>query len=361
MRYANGLRIPDPFIWLRVGEGKKAKEAVLVSGLEYSRAKEEARRGTKVVLWEKVPLENIRKPTGRKRNLADIAAAALLAQNITEVMMPENAWAVHVETLREHGIRVRLQAPFFPARVIKTAEEIAAIKHTGLVTKKAFATALKILKESSIHWDDRLIWQGKPLTSERMKEEIEKVFLAHGCASGESIVSCGEQAAQPHNRGSGPLYAGQPIVFDIFPRDLSSGYYFDMSRTVIKGTPTEELRKLYETVRKSQLAGIAAIKPGVKTSDVHRACAEVFRKAGYATSEEEGFIHSTGHGVGLDIHERPGLGEKSDEVLAPGMVVTVEPGLYYKELGGVRIEDTVVVSARGCTNLTNVPKIFFLR
>ena len=361
MRYASGLRLPDPFIWIQTGEGRKTREYAIVSSLEFSRAKQEARRGTKVILWDKVSLENIRKPVGRKRGLADIAAAFLLAYNITEITVPENMWAVHVEVLREHGIRVKLQSPFFPQRAIKTAGEIAAIKRTGLVTKKAFNHCLAILKKATIDWNDTLVYEGKRLTSEFLKEEMERIFLASGCTGDDTIISCGEHSCQPHNTGSGLLYAGEPIVFDIFPRDTKSGYFFDMSRTVVKGTPSRELQELYAAVAKAQLAGLHAVKAGVKASDVHNACERTFTKLGYKTTDEEGFIHATGHGVGLDIHERPSVSSRSDEVLQPGMVITVEPGLYYRELGGVRIEDTVVVTKTGMQNLTNVPKVFIIR
>jgi len=360
MRYATGLTLSDPFIWVRLGD-RKGKEYVIVNTLEYSRVKQNARRGTKVVLIDKIPLDNIGKPVSRKRNLCDIAAAFLKSYNITEVIVPENIWAVHAETLREHNLRVHYENPYFPERMYKSAAEIAAIKRTGLVTKKAFRKALDIIKKSEIDWNETVVFNGKKLTSEFLKTEIEKIFLENGCSSNESIVSCGKDSAQPHNRGSGPIIAGEPIVIDLFPRDIESGYFFDMTRTVVKGTPHPKLRKLIEAVQKSQLAGIAMVKPGVSCKAVNAACQQVFTKLGYQTIDEEGFIHSTGHGLGLAIHERPALSEKSDDVLQAGMVVTVEPGLYYQELGGVRIEDTVLVTKKGCSNLTNLPRVIVVK
>jgi Xaa-Pro aminopeptidase len=218
-----------------------------------------------------------------------------------------------------------------------------------------------MLRAATIDWNDTLVLDGKRLTSEMLRTAIEHVFLEHGCHSGETIVSCGEDAAYPHHRGAGLLRAGEPIVIDIFPRDTASGYFFDMTRTVVKGTPRKELRALFAAVRRSQLAGIAAVKPGRKASDVHAACAGVFTALGYRTTDDEGFIHSTGHGLGLSIHERPSLSPKSDEVLQPGMVVTVEPGLYYRDIGGVRIEDTVLVTRGGCANLTNLPTVLVIK
>jgi Xaa-Pro aminopeptidase len=360
MRYATGLVILDPFIWVQLGSGKRAREYILVSSLEYGRAKQEAKPGTKVVLLEKIDLKSVRKPAGRRRNLADITAAFLLSYNIGEVFAPETMFAVHVETLREYGLRVRLQAPFFPARSIKSDREVNAIKRAGRVAKIAMARATAILKEAEIEWNDTLTYKGARLTSEWLKADIDKTFIDNGCVGQETIVACGEQGAQPHNTGSGPVYAGVPIVIDLFPRD-KSGYYFDMTRTFIKGTPTKELLALYAAVQKALAAALSAVKPGRKASEVHAAAAAAFAKSGHSTSDEEGFIHSIGHGLGLDMHEEPGVGPKSEAVLAPGMVITVEPGLYYKELGGIRLEDTVVVTKKGYANLTNYPKAFVLR
>jgi Xaa-Pro aminopeptidase len=350
-RYATGLSVPDPFIWMRLDH----KEFVIVSSLEYARVRQQARRGVKVLLLEDIPLTNVRKPAGRRRNLADVAAAFLRSHNTTEVLVPQNLWAVHLDTLREHGLRVRILSPFFPERLVKTAQEIRHIKQTGLVAKKALRCALDMLKASEIEWNDTLTYKGKRLTSESVRDEIERVFIAHGCQSGETIVSCAEHSALPHHRGSGPLYAGQPIILDIFPRSIATGYFFDLTRTVVKGTPTPELKRLYDTVRRAQQEALSVIAPG-KARHVHEAVQDVFTKAGYQTTSEEGFIHSTGHGVGLEIHEEPRISAKSDDALQAGMVVTVEPGLYYKDVGGVRVEDTVLITKDGYINLTNLPK-----
>lgn len=356
MRYASGIDLHDPFIWIRLG----AHEYLLVSSLEYGRVRKEARPGQKIVMWEKVELGNIRKPSMRRRNLADIAAAFLISYNITEVHVPENTWALHMETLREHSLRVRIAEPFFPQRHAKSKAEIAAIKRAGLVAKKAMHRAVEILKESKIEWDDTLLYGDERLTSERLRAQIEKVFLDHGCTGTGTIVACGAQAAQPHNTGSGPIYAGQPIVVDLFPRDNASGYYFDVTRTFVKGTPSPELRRMYNAVKKAHSEALSVVAPG-KASLVHQTAAEVFERLGYRTTDEEGFIHSTGHGLGLDLHEWPRVSAKSDDVLIPGAVITIEPGLYYNDLGGIRIEDTVMVTKAGCVNLTNLPKAWIIR
>ena len=176
----------------------------------------------------------------------------------------------------------------------------------------------------------------------------------------------GPQAADPHERGHGPLKAGESIIVDIFPVDLSTRYYSDMTRTFVKGEPNDGLQEMYDAVLESQEAALSMIRAGVNGRDVHRKVAEVLHEAGYKTNvhdqEEgkpltEGFFHGTGHGVGLELHEAPRV-SLADEELIPGDVISVEPGVYDPNVGGVRIEDLVVVTEEGCRNLTKFPKEF---
>jgi Xaa-Pro aminopeptidase len=170
-------------------------------------------------------------------------------------------------------------------------------------------------------------------------------------------VACGRGSADPHWQGEGELRAGEPIVIDFVPRSKKERYYSDMTRTVVRGTPSDEIKDMYSAVREAQQAAIKRIKAGITGNEVHNIVCDVLEARGYETARgktgvfTEGFIHSTGHGVGLDIHEGPNLSESGKE-LKEGSVVTVEPGLYYKRTGGVRLEDVVVVTASGCKNLT---------
>ena len=180
-------------------------------------------------------------------------------------------------------------------------------------------------------------------------------------------MASGVQAAEPHERGHGPIQKNVPIVIDIFPRSKKSGYFADMSRTVCIGTPPSEAQKMYDAVLGAQELAISMVRPGLACRAIQEAVEQFFIDAGFVTSGEgkefayaEGFVHSIGHGVGLQIHEPPRFGKKSEDVLLPGEVVTVEPGLYYKDIGGVRIEDMVLVTEDGCRNLTNFGKKFVL-
>ncbi len=203
----------------------------------------------------------------------------------------------------------------------------------------------------------RLVHAGDPLTSEAVKEEIEVTLLRHGCALDETIVACGADAADPHDRGSGPLSADEPIIVDIFPRDKSTKYHADMTRTFLRGDPSDEIREWYDLTERAKAAAFDALEPGATGTDVHDAVCAVYEDAGEPTLRsdertETGFIHSTGHGVGLDVHELPRLSPNGGE-LRPGHVVTIEPGLYDPAVGGVRIEDIAVVTEDGYENFTD--------
>ena len=198
---------------------------------------------------------------------------------------------------------------------------------------------------------DILCRQGQPITSEQVRSAIDISLLEDGCEAADTIVAGGFQAADPHTRGTGPLPANSPIVIDIFPRSKTHRYYADMTRTVLRGEAPLEVKELYDSVLAAQEAGIGAIRNGISGEEVHSIVSDVFLEMGYPERDGCGFNHSTGHGVGLDVHELPSLGEGGD-ILETSQVVTVEPGLYYPDIGGVRLEDLLVVRDRGCQNLT---------
>jgi Xaa-Pro aminopeptidase len=287
---------------------------------------------------------------------------------------PEEAYCrMLVEFLRDHGIR-RLGVPFrFPAgfyrqliqdfeikvlespasrwREVKRQEELDAIVCTQTACERAMRRAVDLIGHSEPR-GELLYRDGQPLTSEKVRSAIEVSLLEDGCEAMDTIVAGGLQAAAPHARGTGPLAANAPIVIDIFPRDKIRRYFADMTRTVLKGEAAPEVKEIYEAVRLAQDEGLKAIRAGIFGKEVHSRVSSVFLEQGYPDREGSGFTHSTGHGVGLDIHERPSLGEIG-EALEVNHVVTVEPGLYYPDIGGVRLEDLVVVKKNGCENLTH--------
>ena len=209
--------------------------------------------------------------------------------------------------------------------------------------------------------------EGAILTAERVRAIVEGALLERGCLAESTIIAPGKQAADPHMIGSGPIHAGEPVVMDIFPQHKETRYFADMTRTVSKGAPPAEISKLYEIVKHAQDAGIKALRPGITGREVHELVEDIIFAAGYDTLRTgqkhdvsdpvtKGFIHATGHGVGLEIHEAPRVGRGGTSPLEIGDVVTVEPGIYDPAIGGVRLEDMLVITADGSRNLTRAPR-----
>jgi Xaa-Pro aminopeptidase len=209
-----------------------------------------------------------------------------------------------------------------------------------------------------------LIYHNVPLTSEKLRSIINTAVLQSGGVASHTIVAGGRQACDPHEEGHGLLRAHEPIVIDVFPRSQRTGYFGDISRTVIKGRAPEPLRKLYHTVERAQELAFEQLRAKTSGQAVHQAVQEFFKQEGYSTRRNHGplrgFFHGTGHGIGLDLHEAPRLSALSTDRLAAGHVVTIEPGLYYPELGAVRLEDVAWITPKGWRNLTKFEKIFEL-
>lgn len=262
--------------------------------------------------------------------------------------------------LRSQGIALKIKDPFLPERLIKSETEKDVILDNLKRTQKAFLKIEEILNDAVIA-EDFILYAGVPLTSEFLKKECERVLFEEGLFDIEGmIISCGPHGAMPHHRGEGFIRPYKSIVCDIFPWHRDSSYYADMTRTYVKGNPSKELAKLYDTVKRAQQLAIETVKAGVKIVDLHGKVQKLFLDSGYHVGDK-GFVHGTGHGLGIEIHELPYINaEAGDAVLAEGNVITIEPGLYYPDLGGVRIEDVVYVTENGCENLTNYPKEFII-
>ncbi|MFQ3320398.1 MAG: Xaa-Pro aminopeptidase [Natronomonas sp.] len=359
-RYLSGFTAPDPFVTLYTGETH-----LLVSALEYGRANRNARADSVERHSEYDHHDNIEE-YGQTEGGHRTLAAFLDAHDIESVAAPTDFSLGTADGLRDLGVTVDADydSVIESIRATKADEEIEHIRKVQAVNEAAMGRAEELLAAADVE-DGTLVHDGEPLTSERVKQEIEIELLRHGCALDETIVACGADAADPHDRGSGPLVADEAIIIDIFPRSKETGYYADMTRTFCVGEPTETIREWYDLTLEAQEAALDAIEAGVTGSEVHSAVCDIYEDAGLPTlradeSTETGFIHTTGHGVGLDIHEYPRISEQDNELQA-GHVVTVEPGLYDPEVGGVRIEDLVVVTENGHENLTDYEKSFVVQ
>lgn len=351
--YATKFIAPDAFVFLQ-SHGKKY---ILVSDLEIDRAKKQAR--VHQVLSSSRLASEYKQKYKKACSFIELVLYFLEKLRVKSVFVPGNFPVQYYAPLKHAGLGIQYKnGLFFEDRLIKDPREVAAITQALRATEKAAREAIKTLKGSAIR-KNKLYFKGKLLTSDILKKVIHRSLLESGCAGEHTIVSCGHHSIDPHDQGSGPLYAHQPIIMDIFPRSEKTLYHADFTRTVVRGKASPELKEMYAAVKEGQNIAFKMIRGGIATKKVHGAIQARFTQLGFKTEVKhgrmQGFFHSTGHGLGLDIHEPPRI-SVGEDILKAGQVVTVEPGLYYKNVGGVRLEDVVVVTKKGCKNLTKFPR-----
>ncbi|HTY86276.1 MAG TPA: Xaa-Pro peptidase family protein [Candidatus Acidoferrum sp.] len=359
MLYATGLFVPDPFIYLRTA----GRPLIVMSDLEIDRARAQAphcRVASLSRFQKRLRDRGIPRP-----GLAQVIQLVLHESGLRRAIVPGQFPLGLARDLEKLGIRVRPRpGNFFPEREIKSAAEVRKISAALMMAEVGMAEAMQVLRAAKIGRDRRLLYHNVPLTSEKLRSVIDCAILQASGLAANTIVAGGRQACDPHERGYGPLRAHEPIIIDIFPRSQKTGYFGDITRTVVRGRANEAVRKLYDTVRQGQKLAFKKVRANLPTGDVHRTVQEYFAQQGYKTGRRhgrmEGFFHGTGHGLGLEIHESPRLGASSTGKLRPGHVVTVEPGLYYPEIGGVRLEDVALVTSNGARNLTRFEKVLEL-
>ncbi|MFQ5596780.1 MAG: M24 family metallopeptidase [Nitrospiria bacterium] len=356
--YASRFLAPDPFIYLKAN----GKSYLLMSDLELDRARSQSSVDTVLSYAEydaRARAEGIKKPS-----IADVVHMLIKELGVDDWTVPDDFPLYYGDLLRNYGHRLSTKkGTYFENRMIKEDEEVAAISQVQEAVEEAIDEAFDMLRRAEIK-EDLLYLDGGLLTSECMRKTLHIHLMEKGYLGQHTIIACGRDACDPHNEGSGPLRANESIIFDIFPRSIDSRYHADMSRTVVKGRPSDALKHLYDTVLEGQELGIQQIRSGKNGKEIHSDICRFFKKQGYQTGlidgRMQGFFHGTGHGIGLDIHEPPRIG-KVDHTLQAGEVVTVEPGLYYPHIGAVRIEDMVLVESEGGKNLTRYPKHFEIK
>ncbi|MHB9010096.1 MAG: M24 family metallopeptidase, partial [Limisphaerales bacterium] len=296
-------------------------------------------------------------------SLAEVIRQLARERRLKRFLVPANFPHGLARDLRRLKVRVKVKpgALFFADREFKNAEEIKKISAALLMAEVGMAEGLQALRFARIGPHGKLLQRGVPLTSERLRAVIETAIIQAGGTASHTIVAGGRQACDPHEIGHGPLKANQPIVIDIFPRSQKTGYYGDITRTFVKGKASEAVHRQYQTVRQAQEEAISRLRHGVEARSIHADIQKHFEAAGYRTSRRqdrlEGFFHGTGHGLGLEIHEPPRINATSRNRLRSGHIVTIEPGLYYRATGGVRLEDVVLITPSGARNLTQFEKV----
>ena len=346
MYYLTQFPRSDPFIFLR----QNGESRIIVSQLEYSRAKEEA-KVDEVLSKDEFATEIDGKRTA---NLIEVVADK---SDIDRLAVPNDFPLKLADELRDEIELQPVENRVMEARKVKGEEEVEKLRTAQKATEVAMQKVKSMIEDAEIR-DGELYLEDEMLTSEKVKREAQKFLLDKDCSTPEGmIVACGEDSAKPHSTGSGVLKAGKPIVVDIFPQH-ENRYFGDMTRTFVKDKMSEELREMKDAVMKARKAAFKVLEQGagVDASEVHAAACDVFEERGFDTlrqsNTEFGFIHSTGHAVGLELHETPGIGRK--EELEAGNVLTIEPGLYLPEIGGVRIEDMILVKEDGFENFNTM-------
>lgn len=355
--YATQFFASDSFAYMQI---KGASEILLVSEMEHGRAEMESRVSTVKTLQDCSYRDKVKARGDPSLAYCDCLAELLQDNGARKIAVPRDFPYFTAQTLKEEGFSIiSLKSPFSQLRACKNDSEITMIRDVQDACNTAMEKAVQLIHKSEIV-DGKLNYQGYDLTSEFIRKEIDITLLEFGCEAESTIVAGGKGSANPHWEGEGSILADEPVVIDIFPRSKKMRYFADMSRTVLKGEPSEKLTDMYNSVLAAQEAAIAMIKPGVKCSEIHNKVCDVFEQMGHSTTRDGssvGFIHSTGHGVGLDIHELPYVGN-SDVELEVGNIITIEPGLYYPDIGGIRLEDLVCVTKDGYENLTKMEKCF---
>ncbi len=352
--HITGFKAPDPVVVLQTAEARH----LVVSRMEEGRA-----RAVTPALTVWTP-ESLGLPIVKRRRLAEWALALIRTLGVRRVDVPASFPLGVARRLARAGANLQIvDGAFVPARGIKRADEIASLRAAQRACVAAMGAARDLIRAARVAANGELRLRGRALTSDDVRRAINRVLLDFDCWGGEPIVACGPEAADPHCIGHGPLRAGQPIVIDIFPQHVATGYWGDLTRTVVKGRPPARLARLYRAVLAAQRQGLSLVRAGRRYAAVHGGVSRVLAQHGFRNRTTgglaEGFIHGTGHGVGLEIHEAPALG-RGEGVLRAGQVVTIEPGLYYRDIGGLRIEDTVVVTRTGFEFLATCPKTWVI-
>ena len=355
--YMTGFLAEDPFLYLATEE----MAFVIVSSMEVERARQQAHKSVQVLSYDEAAglwHSKGKHPT----STASLVSAFTRKFGVKHWEVPfDFPLGMHDILTSRLGTRadiLRSKGAFCPQRDVKSSDEVEKVRDAQRLAETGLARALAILEAASVGKDGILLWQRKPLTAEILKAEINIAIARQGGLAKGTIAAPGTQAACPHNTGTGPIYANVPIVFDIFPRCEATGYFGDLTRTVVKGKVTREVKRAFQTVWDAQRKVLDSLRPGVTGAAIQKMVEEFFEKRGYKTDLTAdvpfGFIHSVGHGVGLEIHESPTISRRGLMPLMAGNVVTDEPGLYYPAWGGVRIEDTVAITNDGCDNLSSV-------
>jgi Xaa-Pro aminopeptidase len=355
MRHEVPVAVPDPFLYV---ERNGSRHAVLTS-FEVERV---AEAGIDAHPMEEFGWDELVGKGPREQQALVLYERAVEGLGVEDAVVPPGFPLELADRLRAMGVKVTPDRELFTQRRrVKSKAELEGIRRAQRGTEAGMAAARELLRAAEVS-DGQVRLEGEPLTCERLKAEITEVFTEHRLVSDAMIVAHGGQAAEGHEMGSGPIAAAESVVIDLFPREPESGCYADMTRTFVVGEIPEELAEHHRLVYDALQKALEAVRAGAQGRALYELVCDVFHEAGYPTqlSKKEGevlsdgFFHGLGHGVGLEVHEQPWISRDPSSLVA-GDVITLEPGLYRKGYGGVRLEDLVLVTDDGAENLTEFP------
>jgi Xaa-Pro aminopeptidase len=355
MRHEVPVAVPDPFLYV---EHNGSKHAVLTS-FEVDRV---AAAGIEAHPLEEFGWDELVGKGPREQQALILCERAVEQLGVQDAVVPPTFPLELADRLRAKGLNVSADRELFTQRRrVKNENELAGIRKAQRGTEAAMTAARDMLRAAE-PGKGALMFDGEPLTSERIKARISDIFSEHNLVSDATIVAHGAQGAEGHETGSGPIAPGESVVIDLFPRDVDSGCYADMTRTFVVGDIPDELAEYHKYVDEALQRSMEAVKAGAEGNAIYRLVCDIFHEAGYPTqlSKKEGevltsgFFHGLGHGVGLEVHEQPWLSRDPSKLVA-GDVITLEPGLYRQGFGGVRLEDLVLVTDDGAENFTDFP------
>jgi len=355
--------VGDPAVLLTLRRQSGGTHRVLlIRDIELDRARTNARADAFHSPADFTPVGGL--SGNRETATAQSAAECLRRHGVRHVRIDRSTPSVFWHALVEAGLEVSCDLDTSIARRrAKDAQEIAWLAQCQSDTEAAVRLACELVARSQASADGTLMHSGEPLTSERVRSAIDAFLLARGYQNPESIVAGGPTASDCHAHGHGPLRTGEPVIVDIFPRQRQTMYHGDCTRTVVHGAVSAEIRRMHAAVAAAKRAALAAVRAGATGEQVHAATTGEISAAGFRMGlpapnenwDDARMTHGTGHGIGLEVHEPPLLALQGPQLVV-GDVVTVEPGLYHPRIGGIRIEDMVVVTQDGFENLGSLPE-----
>ena len=362
LRHEIPIPIGDPFLFAEAD----GQTYILTSRLETGRL---ARALPEAKLFDYFELgykELVEGGLSRAEAAREIEARTVKQIGIEEAIVAAEFPLALADHLREGGIKLNVDEPAIELRRrAKTSVELDGIRAAQRAAEAGMAAASDVLARSSAGADGRLELDGKPLLAEDVRAAMRGACAENGAACPPDVIVASVWQGSGHEPGSGPLPAGLPIHVDLWPRHEETACWADMARTFVVGEPSREHADRLAEMEMLSLRALTeakeAVRPGVTGRELFDTTCELFESAGYPTQrtsgpdEREGFLWSLGHGVGLDVHESPGLGLAGRDPLVVGDVVAIEPGLSKQGIGAVVFEDLVVVTEEGCEVLTDFP------